>query len=360
MKAIIKRELKNYLKNPVLWVGLVFIIFQLYQTLNPYLEIRYYQSEKDIEALEPENIADADITEGYVLSSKEEQMALACEKIKKDLAEAEGITEQEADQILEDMRHRGLSIDEMEVELAEKYEFYGKYGVKYYYDISEYHKAGYEEANAYIASNLEEHSFSYYFSRKFADFCGLFMGFFSSVLLAFLFIRDSKKDTYELLHTKPISSGAYVCGKIGGGFFAMLGVWGILTIIFGGLCEFCGRRAGFPVSMADFIITASVYILPNMLMIASIYGAAALIFKNPLPAVPLLFLYLIYSNMGSIGPDGEYGYFGRPLAIMVRFPGKFFETAPPPLALLNQTFLSAAAVLLIVLGAEIWKRRRFY
>ena len=47
MKAIIKRELKKLLKkNPVLWVGLVFIIFQLYQTLNPYLEIRYYQSEK--------------------------------------------------------------------------------------------------------------------------------------------------------------------------------------------------------------------------------------------------------------------------------------------------------------------------
>ena len=87
----------------------------------------------------------------------------------------------------------------------------------------------------------------------------------------------------------------------------MLAVWGILTILFGGLCEFFGRRAGFPVSMADFIKTASVYILPNMLMIASIYGAAALIFKNPLPAVPLLFLYLIYSNMGSIGPDGDMG-----------------------------------------------------
>ena len=82
--------------------------------------IHYYQTEKDIEAQKPENIGDADITDGYVLSSKEEQMALACEKIKKDLAETKGITEQEADGILEDMRQRGLSIEEMEAELSEK------------------------------------------------------------------------------------------------------------------------------------------------------------------------------------------------------------------------------------------------
>mgnify|MGYP006889194303 CR=1 FL=1 len=43
--------------------------------------------------------------------------------------------------------------------------------------------------------------------------------------------------------------------------------------------------------------------------------------------------------MGSIGPDGTYGYYGRPLAIMVRFPGLFLDTAPPPLALMNQTTL---------------------
>ena len=64
--------------------------------------------------------------------------------------------------------------------------------------------------------------------------------------------------------------------------------------------------------------------LPNLLMITSVYVIIALIFKNPLPGVPLLFLYLFYSNMGSIGPDGEFGYYGRPLAILVRFPGDFW------------------------------------
>ena len=38
-----------------------------------------------------------------------------------------------------------------------------------------------------------------------------------------------------------------------------------------------------------FFAAATVYILPNLLMIACVYTAAALVFKNPLPAVPVLF-----------------------------------------------------------------------
>lgn len=35
-----------------------------------------------------------------------------------------------------------------------------------------------------------------------------------------------------------------------------------------------------------------------------------------------------------------FGYYGRPLAIMVRFPGQFFDTTPPPMALVNQSFFA--------------------
>lgn len=31
MKTIIRRELKNYLKNPILWVGMLAVIFGIYQ-----------------------------------------------------------------------------------------------------------------------------------------------------------------------------------------------------------------------------------------------------------------------------------------------------------------------------------------
>lgn len=70
--------------------------------------------------------------------------------------------------------------------------------------------------------------------------------------------------------------------------------------------------------------------------------------------------YIKHSNMGSRNVNGIYGYYGRPLAIMVRFPDGFFETAPPPMLLLNQCFLILAAVCLLFISMQIWKRRRVY
>ena len=70
----------------------------------------------------------------------------------------------------------------------------------------------------------------------------------------------------------------------------------------------------------------------------------------------MLILYMLYSNMLRIGENGSY--IGRPLAIMVRFPGNFFDTTLPPLALLNQTFLLIASVFLFCITVYLWKRRR--
>ena len=108
----------------------------------------------------------------------------------------------------------------------------------------------------------------------------------------------------------------------------------------------------------DFVVSTVLYILPNMLMIVSIYTLISLIFKNPLPGVPLLILYMVYSNMGGRTAEGVYGYWGRPLAIMVRFPGQLFDTTPPPMVLLNQSFLILASVVIILFSIQLWKRRR--
>ena len=45
MKAIIKRNLKNYLKNPIFWIGLIVVLISMYQTLAPYLSIHYENGE---------------------------------------------------------------------------------------------------------------------------------------------------------------------------------------------------------------------------------------------------------------------------------------------------------------------------
>ena len=95
-----------------------------------------------------------------------------------------------------------------------------------------------------------------------------------------------------------------------------------------------------------------------MLMIVSVYTLISLLFKNPLPGVPLLILYMVYSNMGGRNAEGVYGYWGRPFAIMVRFPDQLFDTTPPPMAFFNQSLLILASVVIILISIQIWKRRR--
>lgn len=354
MKAIVKRELKGYLKNPIFWVGLVVVIAGVYQCLSPYLKIHYFKSDQEIQNISVEVISDADIMDGYVPSTQEQQIAIGGEQIRQTMIKEMNMPEDEANEIIKNMQ--GMSIREASIYL----ERFGYYNAEYTFEDLKYHQGGMQEVNGYIEKKLQQHSFSYYFARKFADFAGLFMAFSSTILLAFLFLQDTRKNTYELLHTKPVRSWQYILGKIGGGFLVLLLTLGILNAIFIVLCAVHAKDAGFTMNSLDFVRSTCIYILPNMLMIVCVYTIVALIFKNPLPAAPLLFLYMIYSNMGSIGPDGVYGYYGRPLAIMVRFPGRFFDTTPPPLIFMNQVFLVITSLLFVVLAILIWKRRRVY
>ena len=70
----------------------------------------------------------------------------------------------------------------------------------------------------------------------------------------------------------------------------MLGVLVILNVIFFMLCLKTSLESGFPVTPIDFCVNSLIYIVPNLLMICCVYTITALIFKNPLPAAPVLFL----------------------------------------------------------------------
>ena len=96
-------------------------------------------------------------------------------------------------------------------------------------------------------------------------------------------------------------------------------VWLILVIVFFFASFAAGIRNDLPVSLIEFLIPAVCYMLPNLLMIASVY-----------------------------------------LAILVRFPGGFLDTAPPPMAMWNQIFLLVASAAFLIGAAAIWKRRRVY
>lgn len=47
MKAIIKRQIKSYLKNPLFWVGILVVFIGVYQLLAPYLTIHYVEKMRN-------------------------------------------------------------------------------------------------------------------------------------------------------------------------------------------------------------------------------------------------------------------------------------------------------------------------
>ena len=72
MKAIIRREILNYLKRPLFWIAIVVVIFGVFQQLNPYLNIHYITSEEELENEYPEAVREGEIFEGYIPVSTEE------------------------------------------------------------------------------------------------------------------------------------------------------------------------------------------------------------------------------------------------------------------------------------------------
>lgn len=349
MNAVIRRDIKNYLKNPIFWIGVLVVLISMYQILSPYLSIHYISSNEKA-AKNIKVASDGDIMDGYVPSSLEQRRKLWEEQIHQSLQDDLNLAQ--ADKVIE-------KIKDMDIEEACQYleEHYHYYGAIYSYEDTELHKGSPEEINRYIREKLEKHTFSYYFARKYTDFAGLHMGFFAVIMLAFLFVQDTRKNTYELLHTKPIKPWKYVLGKILSGFLLMLGVLILLTLIFMVLCAITAKRSGFPMNPFDFVGNIILYILPNILMICCVYAAVDTIFKTPLPATPVLVLYMTYSNMLK---KIAGVYYAKPLSIMVRFPGRFFDTSLPYMIRFNQLFLIFASILFMLLVGYMWKRRRVY
>lgn len=358
MKAIINMELKRYFRNPFLYIGAILVVLGVYSSVSPYLKIHYFNNECEIYTLEEwSELADADIMDGYIPTTKEEQHKMGIEKIGQVMVDVFGFNQAQKNELVNKLVMSNMSFMEVAEYMEANYSFLG---ANVYFHEVQMKQASVEEANHYINTSLDKHKYSNYFSRKFADYLGVYIIFYAILMFAFLFIRDSKRDIYELLHTKPLKAREYIPGKIIGGMLALSFVVVIITMIFDVLVMLHGKSVGFPVSFWDLWIPVILLIIPNLLMVVSFYTAIAILFKSPLPAVPALILYMIYSNMGSRLEDGVFGYKIRKLAILVRFPDVFFETTIPLQAVINQIILVLSSVIIILLSIAIWRRRRVY
>lgn len=143
-----------------------------------------------------------------------------------------------------------------------------------FYDV-EMKKATIEEANSYIEIALKQKTYTDYFSRKYADYFGLNIIFYAILMLAFLFMKDTKKNIYELLHTKPFTAWQYIAGKIIDGMTAMIFVVISNTAIFDFLVLRHGIASGFPVSFWNLWFAIILYVLPNLFMVVCVYTLVA-------------------------------------------------------------------------------------
>lgn len=355
MKTIICREFKNYMKNPLYWIGIAILVFSIYSCLNGYLNIHTFSSSQEVEQVKDTRPTDADIINGYVPTTVEEQIDIGLNDIKQTFIDGYDMTEQEAEIAIEDVKSQDLSIAGTIKYLEDEYQFYDGKAV---FREAAQKKGTMDELNNYIESKVSEHSYAYYFAKKYVDFAGFHIAFFSIVLLAFLFIRDMKKDTYELLHTKPISAESYVLGKYFGGVLPLGLAVLIITLIFTVLCQRNELQVSIIDSFGNMFLAALLYVMPTVLVSTGIYVLIALLFKNPLPSIPLILAYIVYSNMGSYDANGNYGFYGQILGMLFRFEGKFFETEVLPVFLLNQIALLLLTLLFIGIGIWCWRKRR--
>lgn len=216
MIAIFKREIKHYLKRPLFWIGIVIVAYEVFSAISPYLATHYLEPGEEIINEYPDTSNSGEVYEGYIPSNSEEQREIWNEKVKQVLVDKFKISESEAQVAMEKIKKMDLT--EASAYIEKEYKWYGAY---YLYQEGAYHKGTPEEINAYLDEKMENETFSFYFSRKFADFTGLFMGFFATIMLSVLFLQDTRKHTYELLHTKPITAPQYVLGKVSVGFGGM-------------------------------------------------------------------------------------------------------------------------------------------
>ena len=85
MWPILKREVKNYIKNPLFWLGIAIGVLIVFLNVNPYLKIRYWVEGETIVNDEPDAYGDRDVFNGYVPTEEELRREMWEERIQETL-----------------------------------------------------------------------------------------------------------------------------------------------------------------------------------------------------------------------------------------------------------------------------------
>lgn len=129
MKTIIKRSILDYLKNPVLWIGLIIIVASMYQCLSSYLQIHYIKQNEQITQNDVA-LEDADVMDGYIPTSDDKERRREWEDtIKETLMDTSqngfGFSRQEADHVMKEIQN--MDVKTASEFLESQYGYYTQY-----------------------------------------------------------------------------------------------------------------------------------------------------------------------------------------------------------------------------------------
>ena len=82
MIAIFKREIKNYLKRPLFWVGVLLVIYGVFNATSPYLTTHYLTTGEEIINDQSNTSVEGEVYEGYIPATPEKHREVWHEKVK--------------------------------------------------------------------------------------------------------------------------------------------------------------------------------------------------------------------------------------------------------------------------------------
>ena len=353
MCFIIRNKLCNIVKNPIYAIGIVVMLAFVYVECSRYLEVRYFTDDSQIITLDESEVGEADVMDGYIPMSEKERFDSGLSELKNDLTYI-GLPETEAEEICSEAGR--MDMREAIEYLGQKCSFLANVSSYFYKDDAK--KGTAEAVNSYIKSALAREDYMDYFGRKFADYLGTVFAFFCLILFPFYFGSDCKKDIYELLHTKPLSGKRYIVSQALGSILAGLLAVAVITLVFQGIVFF--RKGSFDFAADTLRIWKySLWcITPGIVFVSAIFLLASVTFKSPFPAIPPVFLLIIYSNSGVKNVEGSFAYLHRPGSILIRYPELFFETNISDRFYAYQAGLAVVGLLIIMLATVVWEKKR--
>ena len=356
MWKIVKCDVKRLLKNPLYYIGFLLIVINVWMCCKGYLDIQYFQDDYKPVEFSTEERVELDINKGFIPPSDErERVEIGLKEFKEMMLSDNVMSVSEVDSIIDKILEENMSVKEALNYLNKDKNIHISKDI--FSDSKCLKAATADELNEYINEKLSNCTYTSYFSRKFVDYFGIYLIILISIVLIFLTMYDYSKNTYELLHTKVLSTPRYILAKVSSGVLSIMAFVIIIVVFFDCIVTWHGIQQGFNVNFFDLWKYILLFTLPSVLFTVCFNIFITCILKKAIISIPLMMLLLLYANQG-LFVSGEYTYKHRLFQVTSRFPGLFFETSTDNILFINQILLIILSVVMIIVACKAWERRR--